>query len=200
VGASRLSRDPAALASAVGGESAPAIVADGQGGAIVAWLDKRLATTDIFAQHLLANGMVDPAWPANGVAFNGLPGGQGTFAMVSDGASGAIVAWADRREGETNLDIYAGHVLSSGALDPRWPHHGVPLCIASGSQDLVAITVPAGPGGTGAIVTWQDPRPGSLGFDVYAQRILNSGVLGTGWPANGRAVCTSAGDQTQPTI
>src|SRR5262249_14088685 len=122
------------------------------------------------------------------------------FAMVSDGASGAIVAWADRREGETNLDIYAGHVLSSGALDSRWPHHGVPLCIASGSQDLVAITVPAGPGGTGAIGTWQGPRPGSLGFDVYAQRILNSGVLGTGWPANGRAVCTSAGDQTQPTI
>jgi len=41
-------------------------------------------------------------------------------------------------------------------------------------------------------------RPG--GFDIYAQRIQNSGALAPGWPVNGRAVCTFTGDQLQPTI
>src|SRR5438034_466837 len=42
----------------------PAIVTDGAGGAIVTWQDYRSGNTDIFAQHLLANGTVDSAWPA----------------------------------------------------------------------------------------------------------------------------------------
>ncbi len=40
-------------------------VPDGAGGIILAWKDRRGANLDIYAQHVLASGVVDPAWPAN---------------------------------------------------------------------------------------------------------------------------------------
>src|SRR5689334_4041471 len=41
----------------------PAMIPDGQGGAIVAWQDHRSGRNwDIFAQHVLAGGALDPAF------------------------------------------------------------------------------------------------------------------------------------------
>ena len=52
-----------AVCVAPGSQYAPKMVSDGSGGAIVTWYDD-----DIHAQHVLAGGIVDPAWPAGGVA------------------------------------------------------------------------------------------------------------------------------------
>ena len=194
-----LLNDPLAMANAAGGQSAPAIVPDGAGGAIVAWQDLRssVTETDIFAQHILASGAVDPAWPANGTALCAIAGPQNTHTMVSDGAGGAIVTWLDSRAGVAVFDIYAQHVLASGIVDPLWPENGMAVCDAPGSQGFPTI-VDDGTGG--AIITWHDARVGSIGFDVYAQHVLNSGVADPAWPVNGRAVCTAVGDQGRPTI
>ena len=187
--------DPAAMAGADGGQTAPAVVSDGAGGAIVAWQDNRspVTETDIFAQHVLASGLLDPEWPANGVAITTARGLQETFAMVPDDAGGAILTWVDGRAAVGAFDIYAAHVLSAGILDTRSPIDGIPVSVAPGAQRFPAI-VSDGLGG--AIVTWDDTRDNTVtGFDVYAHHITNEGNVDPAWPANGRAVCTVTGDQ-----
>jgi hypothetical protein len=195
-----LLNDPLALANAPFGQLNPAIVSDGAGGAIVSWQDLRSDATeiDIFAQHILATGVVDPAWPANGTALCTAAGVQNTHVSVSDGAGGAIVAWVDSRVAPNEFDIFAQHVKSSGVVDPLWPANGIAVCNLTGAQGFPDIV---DDGSGGAIITWHDARvTGSLGFDVYAQRILNSGVADPAWPANGRAICIFHGDQGRPTI
>lgn len=194
-----LLNDPVAIANAAGGQTTPLIVPDGAGGAIVAWQDLRSAATetDIFAQHILASGVVDRAWPPNGAALCAIEGVQNAHAMTSDGAGGAIVTWMDGRPGASVKDIYAQHVLASGVVDPAWPLNGIAVSTAPGLQELPAIV---GDGSGGAIITWDDGRSATTRFDVYAQHVLASGVLDPAWPAGGLALCSAAGDQGGPTI
>ena len=170
-----------AVCTAVKDQLVPTIVPDGAGGAVIAWQDDRVFY-DVYAQHVLASGVVDPAWPVNGRALCTATDGQGSQTMVSDGAGGAIVAWHDFRTG-TQWDIYAQHVLASGAVDPAWPLDGRALCTAASHQTFPA-TITDGSGG--AIVTWEDRRSGS--YAVYAQHVFSSGAVDPAWPANGVAV------------
>jgi hypothetical protein len=191
--------DPAALAGAFDGQTSPVIATDGAGGAIVAWEDGRssVTQTDIFAQHVLASGVVDVAWPANGAALVVIAGLQFSPAIVSDGAGGAIVTWMDTRPGATKADLFAQHVLASGRVDARWPSNGLAVSTAAGGQASPSI---AGDGAGGAIIAWDDGRNATSGVDIFAQHVLNAGVVDPAWPVNGRALCLAAGDQFSPTI
>ncbi len=185
-----------ALCTATNAQQYPTIVADGSGGAIVTWYDARSGTdNDIYAQHVLASGAVDPAWPADGRALCTAVNGQYEPTIVADGSGGAIVSWADYRGG-TYSDIFAQHVLASGAVDPAWPADGRALCTAANDQFNPTI-VADGAGGT--IVTWEDYR-GGMYRDIFAQHVLASGAVDPAWPADGRALCTAANDQYNPTI
>ncbi len=62
------------------------------------------------------------------------PSGQAFPVIVSDGVGGAIVAWQDGRSQTSGVDIYAQHVLASGAVDLAWPANGRVLCTATGGQ------------------------------------------------------------------
>ena len=194
-----LLRDSVAIASAADGQFNPAIIPDGAGGAIVAWRDLRSSVTefDIYAQHVLASGEVDPAWPANGTALCEIEGRQDNHAIVSDGAGGAFVTWRDARPGASAADVYAQHVLASGLVDPRWPVNGLAVGAAPGVQQFPAMVED---GAGGAIITWDDARSITSGIDVYAQHILGAGVVDPGWPVNGRALCAAQGDQGRATI
>ncbi len=191
--------DTTALATAFDGQQLPVIVSDGTGGAIVAWQDGRSQASglDIYAQHLLTSGVVDPTWPANGRALCVVRGQQDNPTIVSDGAGGAIVTWMDARSSTTDIDIFAQHVLASGAVDPNWPANGVALCTAPAPQAFPNI---ASDGSGGAIVTWHDFRPSASGIDIYAQHVKSSGIVDPAWPANGRALCLAANTQLDPTI
>ncbi len=77
---------------------------------------------------MLASGEVDAAWPTDGralltdaLAQSIVPQGKEFPAIVSDGAGGAIVTWPDGRSSLNGLDVYAHHVLASGAVDAAWP-------------------------------------------------------------------------------
>src|SRR5262245_25902449 len=98
-----------AATDAAGSQVHPAITDDGANGAIVVWQDDRFRRVNLFAQHVLANGEVDAAWPLFGRALLADPntletsaaGGQFAPVIVSDGAGGAIVAWQDLRDSTT---------------------------------------------------------------------------------------------------
>jgi len=161
---------------------APAIVADGAGGAIILWSDARgggpLVT---YAQHVSAGGV--PMWSPDGIIVCRAFGGQMNLAAVSDGAGGAIVAWQDGRAASgSGFDIYAQRIDGAGML--RWAINGVPLCTAAATQTKPAI---ASDGAGGAIVAWEDSR--SAATNVYAQRVDANGARL--WPMDGVAVCAS---------
>src|SRR5438093_337726 len=154
------------LCTATGEQRNPTIVSDGAGGAIVTWYDRRSGNFDIYAQHVLASGAVDGAWPAGGRALCTAGRDQFSPTILGGGAGGAIVTWQDVRRG-ANIDIYAQHVLASGAVDGAWPADGRALCTALYDQSYSTIV---GDGAGGAIVTWHDFR--SSNSDIYAQHVL----------------------------
>jgi hypothetical protein len=96
--------------------SAPALLADGAGGALVAWEDHRGGSRgDIYAQHVLGDGALDSLW-AGGVPV--ATGGPGKFApmLASDWSGGAIVTWSD--EGSQAV---AGYFSARRALAEGMP-------------------------------------------------------------------------------
>jgi hypothetical protein len=156
--------------------SEPYLVSDGHGGAIVVWM--RESSLDIYATHVLASGVVDPAWPSGGCAIAVVPGNQIVPRAISDGAGGAIVTWGDNRSG---WNIYAHHVLASGVVDPAWPVNG--RRVSMQGEDLVAPIVASG--ADGAIIVWG-------GAGIYAQRIQIDGTFDPAWPPNGKVVSPSS--------
>ncbi len=167
-------------------------ISDGAGGAIVAWDDCRKGKDlDVCAQHVLADGRCDPAWPAGGRVLCAAVRDQHHVAIAPDGAGGAIAVWADgrrRRHGEQR-DLYAQHVTIRGELDSLYPADGRRVCTAPGNrspEDLVA------DGRGGAIVVWIDWR--RKDSDLYA-RHLASGEPDSTWLAPEVPVCTAEGDQ-----
>jgi hypothetical protein len=155
------------------------IIADGAGGAIIVWSDRRNANNDIFAQKISSGGVVQ--WTANGVTIcsNGLS--QANPVLVSDGSGGAIIAWQDNRSG--NNDIYAQRINSAGAV--QWTADGVAVCAWTQVQNNPQI---ATDGSGGAITVWTDHR-NTLDDDIYAQRLdANGNAL---WTAGGVSVVSS---------
>jgi len=171
----------------------PAIASDGAGGAIATWADPRSGGYDIYAAHVLASGVIDPAWPTEGLAVCTAGDTQGNPVIVSDEEGGAIIAWEDRRNGG-DYDVFAQRVLGGGTVDPGWPANGRALCAEPYQQSNPRITFD---GTGGAIVTWRDSRS-LTNFDPYVQRIDNAGVLA--WGPGGVALCSNTHDQYWPDI
>src|SRR5258706_1782373 len=157
---------------------------DGVGGAFVVWEDDRVvAGTDLYAQHVLASGALDPAWPAADLPVGVGPTNQYTHRVAPDGAGGVLVAWQDDRNdaGVSNLDIYIQRIDAGGT--PLWTPNGSPVCLATGVQSQPKVT---GDGLGGAYLAWIDERSGLP--RVYAQHITAAGGIAPGWPDNGLAV------------
>ena len=167
----------------------------GLGGIWVAWLDQRNGGHDVYAQHVLASGLVDPCWPTNGTPVCTAPKAQTSLGIVGDGVGGVIVTWTDTRSGNPGSDIFAQHVLRSGVVDPAWPINGLGLCTAPGTQagPRIISDDAAGGVGTGAIVAWTDTRDGTN--EIFAQRVLISAAIAPGWPTDGRAISIGGIDE-----
>jgi phosphosulfolactate phosphohydrolase-like enzyme len=170
-----------------GQQTDPQICSDGGGGAIITWADCRDADTDIYAQRINSNGIVQ--WTTNGVTICITSGEQFKAQICSDGGGGAIITWKDYRS--SNFDVYAQRVNSNGVV--QWTTNGVVICTASGPQGEPQIY---SDGGGSAIITWYDNRGADT--DIYAQRVNSNGVVL--WTANGTAICTASGNQLEPQI
>jgi hypothetical protein len=154
------------------------------------------SVVDVYAQHVLASGLVDARWPANGLAVGTAPGPQEFPTIVGDGSGGAIITWFDLRDATHGFDIFAQHVLNAGVVDPGWPVNGRVVCSAAGDQGFPAI---GSDGAHGAIVAWTDSRT-VVESHIFAQHLLASGVVDPAWPANGRAVSAAEITETRPHV
>jgi hypothetical protein len=165
------------LSPSGGGRTDARIISDGAGGAIVSWIHEIGGLErDVYAQHALASGVVDPSWPAGGIPVCTAPGGQTGAALLPDGAGGAFVAWIDARTTTFDFKIYAQHLLKAGVTDPRWPVNGRMV-----HPTMWGFPVIVSDGGTGAIIGWGGGR-------LCAQHVLQDGTIDAAWPLEGNLI------------
>ncbi len=178
------------------GQNALTIRRGEDGHPILAWVDRRTGSPDIYAQKLdAASGT--PLWNGQGLAVCTAANSQYRPAMTTDGADGAIIAWFDYRNAPSgppwNLDIYAQRILAAGT--PAWVAGGVAVCAAADAQRDVDIwTDNAG----GAFLAWEDNRLGTGDEDIYAQRLDAAGNALL--DPDGRHVCSAPNNQQRPDV
>lgn len=168
----------------------PHIATDGEGGAVMAWVDYRGTYPNnhsIFVQRVTREGVA--RWASGGMAVANLLSTDVLEPyVVTDGKGGAIVAWQDNR---SFRDIYAQRIDAAGNI--KWAANGVAICGAAEWQGNLS-SIPDGEGG--AIITWWDNRDGN--GDIYAQRVDSLG--NTLWTADGVPVCNDPGEQYKPPV
>ncbi len=173
------------------------IVADGRGGAVVAWMDGRR-----FEGYKVSLQCVDAAgskrWGADGVYANDATGyqWQNMPELVSDGLGGGLVIWTDTASNPG--DVFAQRVTKDGVVAQSttcatWTAAGVPVVVESGSRDQ---TVAVSDGLGGMLVAWRDARS-DVG-DIYVQRLSPAGEAQ--WTGDGMALCAASGAQLQPAM
>lgn len=164
------------LCNATASQDLAQVISDGNNGAIVTWMDPRDLTTGrrIFAQRVNSLGAIQ--WASNGVtvATGQVVSSTVVYTLMSGKVAGtSILAWQDTRNtATTGNDIYAQRLNADGTKS--WDDAGVIVCNANGSQaNVVAET----DGNDNVIVAWTDGRSGTTNSEIYASRILPTGVL-----------------------
>jgi len=163
------------------------VIADGEGGAIIVWINDYMGLADIYAQRLDKDGNL--LWGPNGVPVCTATGSQYGPELVSDGTGGAIVTWSDNRG--TDGDIYVQRVASDGTV--MWAADGLALYSGTGIQEDPAI---ASDNNGGAIIVWEDNR--GIDQDIYIRGVNAYGSLY--WLSTGVPVCQVSGWQESPAI
>lgn len=176
------------ICNATGKQEKFQIITDGSGGAIIAWEDERGPGVDIYAQLVNSAGIVQ--WVANGAIICNAVDDQTTPKITTDGSSGAIITWDDKRFGGNN-DIYAQCINNTGVV--QWSANGVIISNAASKQTAPVITTDAS---NGAIIAWEDERGATI--DIYAQRVDGLGAVQ--WTPNGIAVSVAANNQLNLSI
>jgi len=163
------------LTNASGDQRSPKIISDGNGGAIIAWMDYNGIYSDIYIQKINSSGIKQ--WGS----FLSVNSGHKTdINMISDGNGNALIAYVWQSSSTTyNTDIVCSKVSSSGSQ--VWH---TTVC-SSGNPFSPKIT---SDNSNGAIISWIDDRL-NISFqnvNIYAQRITSSG--NAHWSTNGNSM------------
>lgn len=161
----------------------PALVADGQGGAYLLWVESPTddpPTTPhiVRAQHIAANGIVAAGWPLAGLALASSMERLFAVGLVSDEQGGIIASWCDQ-------DPEPGHLTTQrvrfgGTLAPGWPVGGIVLTGSSGGPISGPAMVEDGSGG--ATFSWYEPFAAQeLRARPRVRRVTHEGVLDPYW-------------------
>jgi len=161
----------AVAASSMNGEGNPAIVSNGAGGAIFAWIGPGVRARGF-------NGAGTELWSNANLSS---AGNNMAPSMASDGAGGAIIAWAGG-------GAFIHRVSSTGVRLWNPGLGGVTLSAFGRAPTVIA------DGAGGAIVAWEDNRSGN--YNLYAQKLSNTGV--TQWMTDGTPFCFASDDQRAP--
>jgi hypothetical protein len=175
------------------------IAPDGTGGCFVAWSESRInATTDydIYLQHILPSGTLDPQWAVGGIPICDAPGAQQLAELSTDDHGGVLFAWLDYRS-SLEVGLYAERVTASGLASTGWVPNGTLVCSGGWSKfpNFQGLS-PDGSGG--AYLSWGDERDGT-----ERPRLTHVGPDGSiisGWPVNGKLVVDGNGPGGAPIV
>lgn len=143
------------------------MVADGTGGALMAWYDYRDVSDDeIFVQRIRPDGLRYPGWPVNGLRLTDNAVYDNTPDLAPDGLGGAYVSW-ERISAALGQRIVVQHVSGLAQVMAGWPAGG---SVTPGTETQSFPRVIAD-GAGGAIVTWNQC------CSVWAQRFVTDGPV-----------------------
>ena len=178
-------------------QDAPAVLADDNKGAFVAWMDHR-AGNGIYMQHLDKDG--NPLWATNGiVAVSGATGDE--IVMVPDGTNGFFLLWMDARSTGGSV-VYGQRVNGSGV--PQWVSTGVALTGTGTSINRVIRNglhaVADGTGG--AIACWEQHNVDRFGTEtpITARAQRTDGIGTRVWGTSGITLSSGTGGQGNPDL
>lgn len=168
----------------------PQIIADGSGGAIVAFEDYRDPMgSKIYAQRINFAGQA--VWEAGGIGLTPASRNseQSQVQIVPDGAGGAVCVFLDLRNPLNYMDIYSQRLNGSGQL--LWGKGGSKVTAGNGNQDEVKLA-------ENLVAVWTDYRNGDQNSDIFAQKLdLNGKAL---WAEDGIPVCEAPDSQKSPAL
>src|SRR5262245_44783902 len=174
------------------------VVQRSDGGALA--LSKAAGSTNCLATVITAAGTGTEVLNELGVGsgFQAVLSGDQMAAVPSgtDGAIAAIQFLQIQGDLAGGTDIVAVRIDASG--QPVWaPAHRVVSSALRDQMDVVATT----DGADGIIMAWRDQRTTANGADVYAERLLSTGALATGWTSGGKPIAALSGsNQSAPVI
>ncbi|MBI5711376.1 MAG: hypothetical protein HZC42_13915 [Candidatus Eisenbacteria bacterium] len=143
------------------------LVADGQGGVLVAWEDSR--GSGLYLQRVQADGTPAPGWPVNGTPVSTLYDYLYDPRIAPDGQGGVYVAFS----AYNSIKVYVQHLTAGGQVAPGWPAEGLPVAdVVYPNQQHPRICTD---GQGGAIVVWSEVRNGK--GSAYAQRYVVDGPV-----------------------
>lgn len=167
----------------------PIVVADGGGGAIIAWQDFRNGNHyKLYAQSLTPAGL--PNWVLNGIKFCNEEEDQLLVAGIPDGLGGAVYTWLE--DVSSNSDVHVQRLSKAGDL--KWSDDGINVTPFDHDQ-LWPQLAPDGIGG--AFVVWRDFYSDPEG-DIFAQRIDSEGKMK--WDPDSENVRATSSMQNTPTV
>ncbi len=175
-------------------QSSVRVVADGEGGAYVSWLDSRNGNNDIFVQRI--NFLGSRQFAIEGLSVCTQTDNQGNLQMVpAQSPYGVWIGFTDYRSGPMDSNVYLLRLWSSGGINYDESYStGVPVCTEANNQDDLVMLAD---GEGGVVMVWEDSRTG--GWDIYGQHMRDS--WNYSWGYTGTGICTEAtGSQINPDI
>jgi hypothetical protein len=168
------------VAALAGVQNSAQIVADGEGGAFIVWMDYRNPSNlgDIYMQRIDSRG--EAYWADGGIAVADGTSLQKWPTIALDSYGNAIVAYID------GSDVRVQRVNRSGSL--LFSHDGVTVYASALYPGVPRVA--AGLAGS-SIIGWIDERSGDP--NIYAQRVTALGAIS--WNVHGVTICDAANDQ-----
>lgn len=149
---------------------------DGAGGTFVAWQEEASAGQGVLrAQHLLATGELDPAWPADGAIACGIAAARADMGALPDRQGGFYLWW------EESPQLFVTRLDATGAVAAGWPARGRSL--GNGFADSPRPSV-IEDGAHGFYAAW------SNGSYALATHLGPDNAGAGGWPNGSRAIET----------
>jgi hypothetical protein len=166
------------------------IASDGAGGAFIVWRDRRDGYDDIYFDRVYSDGSL--GWGSNGMDICSDPGWQDQPRVINVGDERAVFVWRDARN--STFDLYAQFIRVKSR---QWVSNGIQVYAGS------AVVVPANHEmiqdlDGGIVICWNDDRNVSGQDDIYAQRLLISGVVD--WDLEGVLVANNPLTQSSAAI
>jgi hypothetical protein len=164
----------------------PFAVRDGHGGVFAIWTDLRYGGSyRPHAAHVLANGVLDPAYALDGRQLTCAPGQVGRLFVewtLSDEAGGFYLVATDYTS-DYYGDLRVFRYGPDGEPAAGWPVAGVGIETVPDNGGTIYHVREDGQGGILIGVSFWDGEP-----QVRVARITPTGAPAVGWPAGGRVV------------
>ncbi|MBL0044139.1 MAG: hypothetical protein IPP33_06965 [Flavobacteriales bacterium] len=168
----------------VSDQSVPELCADGSGGGIATWVDRRNdGSGDLYAQHIDATGALQ--WSTDGVLIDDGLGEQGQVAMARSGANSTFIAWSTPPD-TVNVDNNIKAQLVNDAGNALWDPLGKLICGQPLYQSFPKVVEDVN---GDAVIAWLDSR-NATDNNLFMQRVTTAGA--SSWPLDGAPI-TSGG-------